>query len=683
MATNNQGTKGGQVPTPYRDATSYFKASPQATKQLQTVLQKSGYAPGKIDGIYGKRTEAALQKALAAGYTLSNGVLTKPKAEYTPSDHTAKTPAPLATPESYAIPMNPTTSSNTRDLQQQLLEAGYYLGTSGRNRNGVDGIWGKNSQAALNKALSEGYVIKGNTLVKVALAPKKTSEPESTPAGTTPSKSTWTPKLTAGENCGTEGCAQYANDTLRAMKDAKGRPLYNWNTISGDAWTRMSSPGVKMVYSGYESADYDRDNYSNSASDKRNFAAADKFRREFDSSTLDPSKNYIVNMFTRDSSYRDDAWAGGKDGITGTHTGNLYFDQKTGRWRVSHNIHGVIHDDDFISLQGSRSAHGITAIAEAVPIDYSEQDRREAYRKKHPINGWVKDKLGWWKSGGRLIPKSQRGSALNPVQQRLTHSALTPEPTGTNSPKELEKRKLMQEAQALAPESTVIEPISVTGINPNAYDITPAGKNYIRALNQDRNYFMQKYGLSDEEYADYAKTAVNIARTESNFGDSPRLTLKNLTPDAVLKASKVFNAGLESDSYLKFAHPVFGPFIAGLRANPDTSLSRGFTQIKYESDIKNPKLRRMYNDLGVNDDNLQNDVRAMARGTVGRLIFNDQALETPRTFTDGSVIPQEVARYMYWNAGRLTSGKNAPLHQAEPESFSSKARVYMNNRLIK
>lgn len=434
MATNNKGTKGRQVPVPYRDVASYFKANPQATKQLQTSLQKAGYALGKKDGIYGNRTAAALQKALAAGYTLSNGVLINPQAKYVPSDHASKTSTFLTIPSNDTVPMKPTSSSKAKELQQQLVDAGYYLGTSGRNRNGVDGQWGRKSQAALDKALSEGYVLKGNTLVKVALIPKKTAKPVEI------TSSTWYPKLTAGENCGTEGCAQYANDALRSMKDEKGRLLYNWNTLSGDAWTRMSSPGVKIIYSGYESEDYDRDNYSNSASDKRNFAAADKFRREFDSRTLDPSKNYIVNMFTRDSSYRGEAWAKGQNGITGTHTGNLYFDQKTGRWRVSHNIKGVIHDDDFIALQGSRSAHGITAIAEAIPIDYSEQDKRDDYRQRKPIRGWIRDTFNAWdfmmRNGGMLIPKAKGGlpiSSVNTVPRRWwsgDYEYTTASPTG-------------------------------------------------------------------------------------------------------------------------------------------------------------------------------------------------------------------------------------------------------------
>lgn len=60
---------------------------------------------------------------------------------------------------------------NAETIQKQLKEAGYHLGTSGKNKDGVDGSWGKNSQAALDKALSEGYKLENGKLI----APEKDS----------------------------------------------------------------------------------------------------------------------------------------------------------------------------------------------------------------------------------------------------------------------------------------------------------------------------------------------------------------------------------------------------------------------------------------------------------------------------------------------------------------------------
>lgn len=54
---------------------------------------------------------------------------------------------------------------NARSIQQQLVNAGYDLGKYGENKDGVDGKWGKTSQAALNKALSEGYRLDRGKLV--------------------------------------------------------------------------------------------------------------------------------------------------------------------------------------------------------------------------------------------------------------------------------------------------------------------------------------------------------------------------------------------------------------------------------------------------------------------------------------------------------------------------------------
>lgn len=51
--------------------------------------------------------------------------------------------------------------NNASAIQQQLVEKGYSVGSSG-----VDGKWGKDSQAALDKALSEGYTFKNGQLVE-------------------------------------------------------------------------------------------------------------------------------------------------------------------------------------------------------------------------------------------------------------------------------------------------------------------------------------------------------------------------------------------------------------------------------------------------------------------------------------------------------------------------------------
>ena len=61
-------------------------------------------------------------------------------------------------------------ADNAEKFQQELKRVGYNLGTSGKNKDGVDGKWGKRSQAALDRAYKDGYIYKNGRLVK----PEKT-----------------------------------------------------------------------------------------------------------------------------------------------------------------------------------------------------------------------------------------------------------------------------------------------------------------------------------------------------------------------------------------------------------------------------------------------------------------------------------------------------------------------------
>ena len=425
----------------------------------------------------------------------------------------------------------------------------------------------------------------------------------------------WTPKYKKGENCGVDGCAKYANDSLREHKDAKGRILYTYDNIGGHAWTRlMSGKNSKMIYSGYDSEDYDRNNFSNAASDARNFKAADRLLKEFDSKTLDPNKVYMVNMFYKGSPARKQAWEEAVGGTTGTHTGNLYFNKDTNKWHVSHNIHGTVYDDDFIKIQGSRGRYGVTAIAEAANQDYTEADRRDDYRSRKPIRGWIRDRLGIWKKGGTLIPKANGGMEL--------------------------------------PE------VTVTAINPNRKGISEEGKQFIMGLNNNRGHFMEKYGMSDQEYADQATLAVNLAQRESGLGSAKSYNMRKFIPDSVIGLGKQI-----------------------LRGAPGYP-SRGMTQIKYQQDIKNPELKSLYDSEGITDDNLQSSPEAMAKATITRLQFNKKSLKPVYHYSDGEEIPSDVAQAMYWNRGRLTDGKNPNITDLDAGGATGYARRFVNQKIL-
>jgi hypothetical protein len=106
----------------------------------------------------------------------------------------------------------------------------------------------------------------------------------------------------------------------------------------GNAWNLKN---VDVLYNGYKGmkkpAEYDR-----KAIERYNHAAADSVYKNFDSTTLDKSKPYSVNMFYNGSPAQEKAYEQG-DNVTGTHTGLLTFNPSQNKWYVTHNIHGTIH----------------------------------------------------------------------------------------------------------------------------------------------------------------------------------------------------------------------------------------------------------------------------------------------------------------------------------------------------
>lgn len=58
------------------------------------------------------------------------------------------------------------TKAQATNLQEQLVAAGYDLGKTGKNKDGVDGAWGSKSEAALQQAQKDGYVLKDGQLIK-------------------------------------------------------------------------------------------------------------------------------------------------------------------------------------------------------------------------------------------------------------------------------------------------------------------------------------------------------------------------------------------------------------------------------------------------------------------------------------------------------------------------------------
>lgn len=160
-------------------------------------------------------------------------------------------------------------------------------------------------------------------------------------------------------------CAAYVNATLRR------NGINSW----GDA-PRINGQ-FKEIFNGYDDSGFSRrtadlgTTHNDSLKNIRviHDRASNAVRKNFDSKTLDKNHYYTVNMYYRNSPHTTGFYNYGTD-TPGTHIGVLYYNGN--RWRVNHNIHGQIHDDDFISLQGGGKPYGVTAIADASykPLTY-------------------------------------------------------------------------------------------------------------------------------------------------------------------------------------------------------------------------------------------------------------------------------------------------------------------------
>ena len=476
-----------------------------------------------------------------------------------------------------------------------------------------DGIWGNDTQKAYNNKFSSKMVSPVQTQkagIITSSNPSKTYKP-------------WRPTEKVGVvgACGTENCSEWANKSLKRHKDFKGRLLYANDEVGGDAWTRLSAgKHAKMVYSGYDGMDYDPNNYNYDLAHQRNWQAAQNLYDNFDSKTLDKNKTYLVNMYYNGSPQTENAWRNGTNGTTGTHTGNLYWNPETNSWRVAHNIHNKLYDDDFIKIQGVRKGkyqYGVTAIAEAPMTDYTRQDWNEAHPIKSAINR-IYD-FGMWKEGGKLI-KAQYGTEL--------------------------------------PE------VTVTAIDVNKHAGSPEHRKFIRSLNSNRNEFIKKYKLSDQQYADLSKFALNLTGAESSNGYDKNVFRRTyIYPDWMIHLGKLLKRG------------------------KDSANSRGLTQIKYDDDIKNPDLQKYYIDLGITGRNIKYDPSYMARATLGRTLWIQDQLkkqygDQPVHYADGTEMPQEIAQYLYWNRGKVTDKANGNPETGSTIGAANSIKYYNSRKNI-
>ena len=222
-----------EMGTPYAPGYTRKAFVTDNAKTIQKQLVAAGYNVGRTgaDGKWGKNSQAALDKALAEGYTLKGNQLVKP---------TLKSRKPTGVDPTYL-------KSNALTMQQQLKELGYDLGTSGKNKDGVDGSWGGKSQTALDKALADGYIFKDGKLV--------TPEPEKKSSSLSTVQSTFVPY---GYNAAFVMRNQPKKPTQEAQTTEELQQLYQqgpgsgqvlgsylYHIIAPKSWSMPHSDGLK------------------------------------------------------------------------------------------------------------------------------------------------------------------------------------------------------------------------------------------------------------------------------------------------------------------------------------------------------------------------------------------------------------------------------------------------------
>ena len=128
--------------------------------------------------------------------------------------------------------------------------------------------------------------------------------------------------------------------------------------------------------------------------------------------------------------------------------------------------------------------------------------------------------------------------------------------------------------------------ITVTNFK-NRPDLGWQADKFIEGLNSSRQHMMQKYGWTDEDFTNYSKIALNLAKQESDYGRGKRYIAKAVIPDEYIQDAKLVKGVWDwaiNDS--KFPWTISAP-------------SKGLTQIKFKDDVKNPALRKAYHDINV------------------------------------------------------------------------------------
>ena len=148
----------------------------------------------------------------------------------------------------------------------------------------------------------------------------------------------------------TKECAAYSNDHLRK----EGANIYRnaWNSTVG------------QYLSGYEGLKRPDKNASYWELQNYNYNAADNLANKLDTTTLNRNLDYPVNLYYSDSPHAREAFNDGTQGRTGSHTG--YLRNINGSWKLIHNVHGNVRQNNLPDVLGSKNETGITWIGKGV-----------------------------------------------------------------------------------------------------------------------------------------------------------------------------------------------------------------------------------------------------------------------------------------------------------------------------
>lgn len=296
---------------------------------FQKQLNQAGFNTKGVDGMWGNNTQRAWEQAQKQGYINSNGRLVK---------------------------QNQKPIQNKELLSQQtwLFNNGMYDNST--RQQAIDGLPGKRTTAAFNKAKQLGYTYRGNgNFIKQE---GKNWQPTQKMC-----RKVYNPVTKKY----TTECSEYANQELAAFKHGS-----YYTGVAGDAWTRvMNGDNIQSGYDDLPDFETTWNPFDNETKRRYQYSvqAAEAFKKKFRITSLKPGEVYMANMYFKGSPNVEKAFANGTGirgkhkATRGTHTGNIYYDNPTKTWRISHNIHGQEHNERLVDVLGGNHKYGVTAIS--------------------------------------------------------------------------------------------------------------------------------------------------------------------------------------------------------------------------------------------------------------------------------------------------------------------------------